>query len=284
MQKNIVNNFNSEVISGNRFEFGKNWKSFLQNLQEDQIVVAEESLKEFLELSNLKGKTFIDVGSGSGIMSLAAVRLGAKVFSFDYDPSCVWCTEQLRKKYQLAKTQWQIEEGSILDEKYISDCAAKGKFDIVYSWGVLHHTGNMKKSFEIISRLVKPKGGILFIAIYNDQGFISKIWQIIKKLYCKSPKVVKSLIVLLMTIVIWGIKFATDIIKLKPFNSWKNYYKIKRGMSPWHNVIDWVGGYPFEVAKPNEVVNYFSSLGFSLQKIKTVGFGHGNNQFVFKKN
>ncbi len=272
--------FENEVLEGERFEFGKNWQNFLENLNEEQINECKKSLKEFLQIKDLKEKSFIDVGSGSGIMSLAAVQLGAKVYSFDYDPSCVWCTEQLRKRFNFDNKRWHIEQGSILDEKYINNL---GVFDIVYSWGVLHHTGNMMKSFDLISKLVKPKGGRLFIAIYNDQGIISVLWRFVKKLYCKSPQIIKTLLVWLIGICIWGVKFVIDLIKLKPFDSWRNYHKMKRGMSPWHNVVDWVGGYPFEVAKPQTVIDFFNNRGYETLKTKTVGLGQANNQFVFRK-
>lgn len=280
MKPNIINKPGDEISRGERFEFGKNWITFLENLTEEQIIEGEKSLKDFLNISNLSAMSFIDVGSGSGLMSLCAARLGAKVFSFDYDPACVWCTKELKSQYHFRESDWKIEQGSILDKEYIDSL---GTFDIVYSWGVLHHTGNMKKALELVAKLVKPGGGILFIAIYNDQGIISDIWKMIKKIYCKSPKLVKNIIILFIGSGIWGIRFLADLIKLKPFDSWKNYHKIKRGMSPWTNVIDWVGGYPFEVAKPEEITEYFSTLGFSSMKAKTVGKGQGNNQFVFKK-
>ncbi len=94
----IAKQHRKEVESGNRFEFGKNWSAFLAHLSEDRILKAEQSLREMLEVETLTGKTFLDIGSGSGLFSLAARRLGAKVFSFDFDSNSYACTKELRAK------------------------------------------------------------------------------------------------------------------------------------------------------------------------------------------
>jgi 2-polyprenyl-6-hydroxyphenyl methylase/3-demethylubiquinone-9 3-methyltransferase len=153
-----------KVGTTGRFAFGKNWRRFLGLVNEGQIAAAELSLKQMLNLDNLKGKTFLDAGSGSGLFSLAARHLGAKVFSFDYDPDSVACTLELKRKFCSADQDWCIEPGSALDRSFLNGL---GNFDVVYSWGVLHHTGDMWNALENMSSLVKP-GGKLFIAIYND--------------------------------------------------------------------------------------------------------------------
>ncbi len=141
-----------EVESGERFEFGRNWSLFLKTLNEERISRAEQSLKEMLGTDSLQGKTFLDAGSGSGLFSLAARRLGARVHSLDYDPFSVSSTAELRRRYS-DPTLWTVEQASVLDEDHMNGL---GQFDIVYSWGVLHHTGSMWSALENVSRLVKP--------------------------------------------------------------------------------------------------------------------------------
>src|SRR5213080_1694363 len=124
-----------EIARGERFEFGRNWSRFLALLDDARIARAEESLKQMLEVENLEGQSFLDIGSGSGLFSLAARRLGARVHSLDYDPQSVACTKELRRRYFNNDSEWRIEEGSALDADYLKSL---GSFDVVYSWGVLH--------------------------------------------------------------------------------------------------------------------------------------------------
>ena len=141
---------------------------------------------------SLEGLSFLDIGSGSGLFSLAARRLGARVHSFDYDPESVACTEELRQRYFPEDDDWVVERASVLDRDYVHSL---GTFDIVYSWGVLHQTGEMWQALEIVSTRVK-EAGQLFISIYNDQGGASQRWRMIKRLYNRSPDFVRTLIVL----------------------------------------------------------------------------------------
>lgn len=262
-----------------RFKFGKNWSNFLKTLTPERIKEAEESLLASLNKKDLMGLRFLDIGSGSGLFSLAARRLGAEVYSFDYDQDSVACTQYLKETYFAKDALWTVQQGSALDLSYLKTL---GVFDIVYSWGVLHHTGHMMDAFENVSGLVKPKG-FLFISIYNDQGTASKRWKWIKKTYNNSGFFIKLLLTSYTLFRQWTLTFIKDFLKTgNPFKSWGNYKK-NRGMSAYHDLIDWVGGYPFEVATPELVFNFFKKKGFLFEDLKTCGGGVGCNEYIFKK-
>ncbi len=277
----IAEQHSAEIEKGERFEFGKNWSRFLELLNEERILKAEESLREMLEVETLEGKTFLDIGSGSGLFSLAARRLGAKVHSFDFDTDSYLCTKELKRRFFENDENWKVEQGSALDREYIESL---GKFDIVYSWGVLHHTGKMWEALGNAEVAVKDDG-TLFIAIYNDTGSQAERWKWVKKTYCKLPKPLKSPFAVLAILPEEGKRFISSLIRLKPqefFNFWKTYTN-SRGMNRWYDIVDWVGGYPYEVATPDEIFEFYKAKDYSLKKMKVGGVGLGCNEFVFRK-
>jgi 2-polyprenyl-3-methyl-5-hydroxy-6-metoxy-1,4-benzoquinol methylase len=266
--------------SDQRFEFGKNWTHFLQGMNEDRIQEAIHSLVSKLDMTDFSGKTFLDIGSGSGLFSLAAHRLGAHVISFDYDRACVVCTQHLKEKYANTEIPWSIIQGSVLDQHFLDTLP---RADIVYSWGVLHHTGAMMQAFNNIISLVKPQGK-LFISIYNDQGGTSRRWHWIKKTYVAHPYLRLPLEIvcgvwLWKSFIICGIRQHP----LDPFKLFRDYGNNNRGMSIRNDLKDWVGGYPFEVATPEVVFNFFKPYGFTLTHLKTCAGGIGCNEFVFTR-
>ncbi len=265
----------------NRFAFGKNWQAFLSGVDEERISRAVVSLCEMLSVEDLGGKRFLDLGSGSGLFSLAAHRLGAEVVSVDYDQQCVACTSQLRERFADSSAVWKVQQGSVLDEPFMKSL---GEFDVVYSWGVLHHTGNMNKAMELASDATGP-GGRMFIAIYNDQGGASRRWLKIKQTYHKLPRAIRP--VWVTAVAAWyETKFAmARAVRLNnplPFADWRAKKK-DRGMSAWYDWVDWVGGLPFEVAKPEEIIVPLRQKGFTIDNLKTVGSGWGCNEYVFRR-
>ena len=265
-----------------RFTFGANWTQFLKRLTPQRIEIAKQSLAGMLEESSLMGRRFLDVGCGSGLFSLAARELGAKVHSFDYDPQSVGCTLELKHLFRPDDADWTIGQGSALDENYMR---ALGQFDIVYSWGVLHHTGDMWRALDLV-KIPCTSGGKLFIAIYNDQGGISQAWRLIKHGYNRVPAMLRFPYLLAVAIPFEGILFAVWVVRGRPLDyirSWTEYSTSSlRGMSRWTDLVDWIGGYPFEVAKPEQIFDFFRARGFLLQRMTTCGGGLGCNEYVFR--
>jgi 2-polyprenyl-6-hydroxyphenyl methylase/3-demethylubiquinone-9 3-methyltransferase len=262
--------FEAEVAAGERFEFGANWSRFLANLDDRRIADAEESVRSLLGVTDLTGKSFLDIGSGSGLFSLIAARLGARVHSLDYDPQSVACTQHLKTRYA-PNASWRVERGSALDPQYLKSL---GAFDVVYSWGVLHHTGQMWQALANAAGCVAPKG-TLAVAIYNDQGWRSRYWTWVKKTYCSG-----ALGRLAMTLLNLPIEFlprvAFRLITGRFFD------KKLRGMSYWRDYIDWIGGYPFEVASAQQLSAFYQEKGFRLVR-SILTHRKGCNELVFEK-
>ena len=257
-----------DVARGKRFAFGVNWSRFLSTITEERIKGAEKALKDMLQIVNLMDKDFLDIGSGSGLSSLAARRLGAKVHSFDYDSMSVSCTKELKARYFPSDPDWIVDKGSVLDTSYLKSL---GQFDIVYAWGVLHHSGAMWQALDNVCSLVRP-GGQLFLAIYNDQRWISSYWRFIKLLYNENFAL-RLLVICFHLPYLYVLRLFYRILTKRR--------ELDRGMSLWHDMLDWLGGYPFEVARPEEVFDFCFNRGFTLTKLETCGARHGCNEFVF---
>ena len=268
-----------EVDKKQRFRFGRNWTSYVEEcLSEDRIKEAQSSLISLLSCESLKGKTFLDIGCGSGIFSLAAHRLGAQVVSLDYDYDAVECTRYVIKQYAHKNLQWDVYHGSVLDTEFIRGL---GEFDIIYSWGVLHHTGDMFKALQNSLIPSSRQGSIVAISIYNDQGFKSRVWKRLKSAYISS-KLKRAIISMIYFPYAYSVAILLGIYKHGTPWGHIQGYKSSRGMSFYHDLVDWLGGYPFEVAKPEVVFRFYRDNGYALREFTTTN-SLGCNQFCFTK-
>lgn len=257
------------------FSFGKNWEQFIRtNFSEERIDIAQQHLLNFLETKDLRGKYFLDIGCGSGIHSLAAFKSEAqRIVSFDVDPYSVATTKKIHERYG-SPAHWHIAQGSILDEIFI---AAVEPADIVYSWGVLHHTGNVWQAIKNASRFLKH-GSIFYIAIY-DKTPDTPYWIDIKKKYNRATGIGKKVMELTY---VWRTFFRTASLSsiMQSINYIKNY-KTSRGMEFWTDVKDWLGGWPYEPATQEEICRFCEEpLGLERIKVKT---GEANIEYLFKK-
>jgi len=268
-----------------RFAFGQNWKGFIEkSFSAERVAVAKTKLLETLQLPDLQGKTFLDVGCGSGIHSLAALQAGAdKIVSFDYDPDSVATSTSL-KDLVGNPPHWEIMRGSVLDRSFIT---ALGKFDIVYSWGVLHHTGHMWDAIRNVGIPVAADGA-LFIALYSYTTYqdfallgspTPEEWLDVKERYNRSTARQKR--VMEWQYVLgprWYLPWMAAINYLRFKRSEARYIE-SRGMEIWTDVRDWLGGWPMEFVNELELLR-FAKKELKLEIVEMI-CGEGNTEFVF---
>jgi 2-polyprenyl-6-hydroxyphenyl methylase/3-demethylubiquinone-9 3-methyltransferase len=255
-----------------RFSFGRNWKHYAATIDEERIRCSVESMAQ--SLGDIRGRTFLDVGCGSGIHAVSALRLGAsRVHAFDYDQDSVECARDVVAQYAPeAKERTTIERGDALSEPYMRSL---GPFDVVYSWGVLHHTGDMWRALQLAT-LPLARDGCLLLALYNDQGVWSNGWRAMKWLYVRAP--------ILRPLIIVGVfgprELAKCAVRTPPryIREWRAYSRL-RGMNRWHDIVDWAGGYPFQVASPAAIREFFGRLGLDTLVTVDCGRGNGCNEF-----
>jgi 2-polyprenyl-6-hydroxyphenyl methylase/3-demethylubiquinone-9 3-methyltransferase len=259
-----------------QFDFGQNWIDFAkQALTQEKVAQARSDFLRLFAGIDLKGKTFLDIGFGQGLGLLSAQNAGATVFGNDINPKC---RQALALSASVLKVTLDVPVviGSILDADVvarIADCVAPRRtFSIVHSWGVLHHTGNMRKAIENAASLVDDHG-YLVIALYN-RHWSSPAWLFVKWLYCSSPRWAKA---------IFNYLFYPIIAIAKLCVTGKNPFVKNRGMNFYYDVIDWIGGYPYEYASRSEIESILRPLGFSCARFEAAEVPTGCNEFVYLK-
>ena len=254
------------------FSFGENWKNFLSSVGEAEIQKAVEDIKIWLGETEVNGKRVIDIGCGSGIHSSVFYSMGAgELISFDYDNNSVEATRQV---WQNAKcpSNWKVVQGSVLDKNYLNSL---GRFDVVYSWGVLHHTGEMWKAIENSIDLLNDNGTYLIAIYIKGPNYPQHL--AIKRKYNNASSAGKKIMVYKNILRI----MASRLLKGKNPFTWNK--KTGRGMNIYHDIIDWLGGLPYEVATKEEIINFCKEKGLQLKKMEEAHHEGGCSIYLFTK-
>jgi SAM-dependent methyltransferase len=267
---------NNELL---KFDFGSNWNSFFKKVNEQNIQKSIDSILELCPKEIVAGKSVIDIGCGSGINSIAFERIGARTVSaVDVDKGCLDTTNEMILRFTNAQ-KFQVFHCDILETEKLPN----SKFDLVYSWGVLHHTGNMNLAIMNSIKLVN-QSGYLFIALYRKTAFCD-YWRFAKRTYVKSPIVLQKLYFLLA--VMSFIPYDCIRGKVMPSTLIKSYSS-SRGMNYFTDIRDWLGGYPYESIKSHDLETLIESQGFKLIKSNAKPYhfglrGSGCDEFLFKR-
>jgi 2-polyprenyl-6-hydroxyphenyl methylase/3-demethylubiquinone-9 3-methyltransferase len=270
---------NQEAASGSgeriSFSFGENWRRYLARLTPERIEQAQQSLRDSFGQAEWQGRRFLDVGCGSGLFSLCAFQLGARpVHSIDVDPNSVACAAYLRHEHVEASPDWSIELGSVLDRPFLETIEPA---DLVFSWGVLHHTGSLWQALENAFGLVRP-GGLICVALYNHPRR-ERAQMGLKRLYNRLPRRLRPGLQLAYAGVACGVLLARG---RNPVRYIREYSKNSRGMSFWRDVADWLGGLPCEFASEGEVTDFATARGLLVEKVLVRPPG-GNNEYLLRR-
>ena len=273
MTKNFVNKEAAAVSNEHvGFSFGENWLKYVDEIDSDRIDEAKKSLGEVFAVNALAGQTFLDIGCGSGLFSLAAYRLGATVVSVDIDPNSIACAEELRRR-EGSPVTWSIRQGSILDGA-LTDIGVAGR---VYSWGVLHHTGAMWRAIDAAMRFVAP-GGLFALALYNRPRHLA-VHMALKRTYNRLPRVLRPVMVRAYAVAFSG---ALILSRRNPVRYASEYPNRNRGMSFLRDVEDWLGGLPFEFTDEPEMRAFAEKRGWTVERVFTRTPG-GNNEYLLRR-
>jgi SAM-dependent methyltransferase len=258
-----------------QFDFGKNWVAFAHRaLTPERIRQARLDFGRLFDGIDIKGKSFLDIGFGQGLSLLLAKEAGANVVGNDINPTCAEALS-VTASAMGAESAVPLVLGSILEPTTVAACLSRTNgqgFAIVHSWGVLHHTGDMKTAIAHASSLVDHNGHLV-LALYN-RHWTSGVWRLIKKAYCSSPAPIQAAV---------RSFFYPVILCAKCIVTGRNPFEKSRGMDFYYDVVDWIGGYPYEYASKKEIESHMAALGFTCVKCIPAEVPTGCNEFIFQK-
>jgi SAM-dependent methyltransferase len=265
-----------ETLVETHYEFGANWARFSEGISEVCVSEAMKGMERLVAGEDIRGKRFIDIGCGSGLHSLAALRWGAaQVLAIDIDARSVATTEAVLHRFA-PSGPWRTEVQSVFD------MPIEPGFDIVYSWGVLHQTGDMRRAIERAVAKALP-GGLICLALYRRTP-LCWAWRIEKRIYSHSPRPVRALLEWLYLL---GHRMSHMIVGTS-YKTYVDNYVGSRGMDFMTDVRDWLGGYPHESISEAEMLELARRLGLDVvrrfcHKPGSGILGSGCDEYVLRR-
>lgn len=262
------------------FAFGGNWADFARTVTENQVEEACRGLLRLLPQNAIKGKSFLYIGSGSGLHSVAALRLGASnVLAVDIDVESVATTRAVLERFASGSGS-QVKQLSVFD-LILSESE---RFDIVYFWGVLHHTGDLLRTIRCAAEMVGQDG--FFVAVYYRRIWTDPFWLREKRWYARASSDTQARA---RTIFLNLFRLGLLPSRRSPAQ-YSAVYMTRRGMSFEHEIHDWMGGWPYESISAPEVEDLMRSLGFESVFAKCAArnvfrdhFRSGCDEYVYQR-
>lgn len=266
------------------FAFGGNTTSYAEMVTDVEIVGAKKALSLLLGGTRLHGQRLLDIGCGSGLHCLAALRFGAKEQrAVAYVPDRAATTQALLERYAPAGTVFRVPQVSV----FSLDPSKLANFDTVHPWGVFDHTGDMGRAICCAESMCAPERRFAF-AIYRCI-WMDWFWRIENRWYAKVTSLAQARA--------QGIHVGPFRLGLlvtgRSFRMYLANCHSNRGMYFQHDLHDWMGGWPYESVQPSEVDSLMGSLGFVAERAvtrkgKLLGrypglFGSGCDEYVYMR-
>ena len=197
----------------------------------------------------LEGKTVLDGGCGSGMVSVAFATLGADVTGVDVTRQCV---ENGRKNAQRFGVECRFIQADLVT------LSLDDQFDIIYTWGVLHHTPDAEASFHSLATHLKEDGDII-IAVYLRTP-LSGFWNSIRVFYQRSPSMLKTVTRKTTAALLAGVDMAKRLV------GGRQRYMM-RGTSNEEIVNDWFGVPHRTFHSYDEVYKWFEDAGLAYELV-----------------
>lgn len=160
--KQQVHDFWNEASCGEELYLsGHDAASFNAHLK--QRYALEPFILDFAKFSDAKGLSVLEIGVGLGADHQMFAQAGARLQGIDLTGRAV---EHTRQRLACFKLESSLAVGDAENLSF-----AKNTFDVVYSWGVLHHSPNTSRAFEEVCRVLKP-GGVARIMIYHTYSMV----------------------------------------------------------------------------------------------------------------